>query len=270
MVEKNHDNFNDNFVDLDEIDPNKKSYVDGDAVVLKQTLVKSKDRFFMAKIYGYVALGLLFAFGISILYPYILYICGLDFSVIYLTLAITSAISIVSLFIITLVINVFVIRNGGTSLPFYIIYTLLMGLCLSPIILVYGASGDLGMLSLITTFAVTVGVFLIMSLCAFLLKDKVGLFIGPLIALSIATLILCLVNIFIFNETIYWIVSFSIVVISMLFILIDVGSIKKASDMGSKSKNEALFYALILFSDFIRLFIYLLPIILRLLASSRN
>lgn len=269
MLEKNHDNFDENFVDIDQIDPSKKTFVEGDVATVKQTLVKSKDHTFMAKVYGFVALGLILAFGVSILYPIILYAtCGLETT--YLVLGITSIVSIVALFVFTFIINFVVIRKGGTSLPFYIIYTVLMGLCLSPLILVYGLSTGVGALSLGITFGVTVGVFAIMALFAYVLKDRVGLFVGPLVALSVATLILCLVNVFLFNEVIYWIVSFAIVFISMLFILIDVATIKKASDMGYQSKNEALFYSLILFSDFIRLFIYLLPIIFRIVASSRN
>lgn len=269
MLEKNHDNFDENFVDIDQIDPSKKTFVDGGAATVKETLVKSKDHTFMAKVYGFVALGLILAFGVSISYPIILYAtCGIETT--YLALGITSIVSIVALFVFTFIINFAVIRKGGTSLPFYIIYTVLMGLCLSPLILVYGLSTDVGLLSLGITFGVTVGVFAIMAIFAYILKDRVGLFVGPLVALSVATLILCLVNVFLFNEVIYWIVSFAIVFISMLFILIDVATIKKASDMGCQSKNEALFYSLILFSDFIRLFIYLLPIIFRIVASSRN
>ena len=269
MLEKNHDNFDENFVDIDQIDPSKKTFVDGGAATVKQPLVKSKDHTFMAKVYGYVALGLILAFGVSILYPIILYAtCGIETT--YLALGITSIVSIVALFVFTFIINFVVIRKGGTSLPFYIIYTVLMGLCLSPLILVYGLSTSVGLLSLGITFGVTVGVFAIMAIFAYVLKDRVGIFVGPLVALSVATLILCLVNVFLFNEVIYWIVSFAIVFISMLFILIDVATIKKASDMGYQSKNEALFYSLILFSDFIRLFIYLLPIIFRIVASSRN
>lgn len=269
MLEKKHDNFDENFVDIDQIDPSKKTFVDGGAATVKQPLVKSKDHTFMAKVYGYVALGLILAFGVSILYPIILYAtCGIETT--YLALGITSIVSIVALFVFTFIINFAVIRKDGTSLPFYIIYTVLMGLCLSPLILVYGLSTSVGLLSLGITFGVTVGVFAIMAIFAYVLKDRVGLFVGPLVALSVATLILCLVNVFLFNEVIYWIVSFAIVFISMLFILIDVATIKKASDMGYQSKNEALFYSLILFSDFIRLFIYLLPIIFRIVASSRN
>lgn len=269
MLEKNHDNFDENFVDIDQIDPSKKTFVDGGATTVKQPLVKSKDHTFMAKVYGYVALGLILAFGVSILYPIILWAtCGIETT--YLALGITSIVSIVALFVFTFIINFAVIRKGGTSLPFYIIYTVLMGLCLSPLILVYGLSTNDGLISLGITFGVTVGVFAIMALFAYILKDRVGLFVGPLVALSVATLILCLVNVFLFNEVIYWIVSFAIVFISMLFILIDVATIKKASNMGYQSKNEALFYSLILFSDFIRLFIYLLPIIFRIVASSRN
>lgn len=270
MLEKNHDNFDENFVDIDQIDPSKKTFVDGGAATVKQPLVKSKDHTFMAKVYGFVALGLVLAFGLSILYPIILYVSGLSLEIVYLTLGITSLVSIVALFVFTFIINFAVIRKGGTSLPFYIIYTALMGLCLSPLIMVYGLSTSVGLLSLGITFGVTVGVFAIMAIFAYILKDRVGLFVGPLVALSVATLILCLVNVFLFNEVIYWIVSFAIVFISMLFILIDVATIKKASDMGYQSKNEALFYSLILFSDFIRLFIYLLPIIFRIVASSRN
>ena len=98
MLEKNHDNFDENFVDIDQIDPSKKTFVDGGAATVKQPLVKSKDHTFMAKVYGYVALGLILAFGVSILYPIILYAtCGLETT--YLVLGITSIVSIVALFV---------------------------------------------------------------------------------------------------------------------------------------------------------------------------
>ena len=115
MLEKNHDNFDENFVDIDQIDPSKKTFVEGDTATVKQPLVKSKDHTFMAKVYGYVALGLILAFGVSILYPIILYAtCGIETT--YLALGITSIVSIVALFVFTFIINYYIIPY----LPFYI------------------------------------------------------------------------------------------------------------------------------------------------------
>ena len=39
MLEKNHDNFDENFVDIDQIDPSKKTFADGGAATVKQPLV---------------------------------------------------------------------------------------------------------------------------------------------------------------------------------------------------------------------------------------
>ena len=136
-------------------------------------------------------------------------------------------------------------------------YALLNGLTLSVIFLVYTQS------SIASTFFITAATFGCMSMYGYttqrdLTSLRSFLFMG-LIGLIVASL----VNLFLQNELIYWILSYAGVAIFMGLTAYDTQKIKELSrvmgDQDSESfQKVAIMGALRLYLDFVNLFLYLL------------
>ena len=146
----------------------------------------------------------------------------------------------------------------GAATALFILYSVLNGVTLSSIFLVY----DIGTIA--TTFFVTAGTFLTMSIIGYMTRidlSKVG---NVLFMLLIGLLIATIVNIFLASTTLYWIITYAGVVIFVGLTAWDTQKIRRtfeehgtADDNGNKL---ALFGALILYLDFINLFLFLLRI----------
>lgn len=146
----------------------------------------------------------------------------------------------------------------GAVTALFILYSVLNGVTLSSIFLVY----DIGTIA--TTFFVTAGTFLTMSIIGYMTRidlSKVG---NVLFMLLIGLLIATIVNIFLASTTLYWIITYAGVVIFVGLTAWDTQKIRRtfeehgtADDNGNKL---ALFGALILYLDFINLFLFLLRI----------
>lgn len=136
-------------------------------------------------------------------------------------------------------------------------YALLNGLTLSVIFLVYTQS------SIASTFFITAATFGCMSMYGYttqrdLTSLRSFLFMG-LIGLIVASL----VNLFLQNELIYWILSYAGVAIFMGLTAYDTQKIKELSRVMGNQDSEsfqkvAIMGALRLYLDFVNLFLYLL------------
>lgn len=141
----------------------------------------------------------------------------------------------------------------------FFFYAFLTGITLSILFLVYTSA------SIATTFFVCAGMFASVSAFGYLTKRDLSgmgtfLFMG-LIGLIIASV----VNIFLGSSTIYWITTYAGVLIFTGLTAYDTQKIKRMSaemdfntDIGKKS---AVISALMLYLDFINMFIYLLRIL---------
>lgn len=140
----------------------------------------------------------------------------------------------------------------------FILYSILNGITFSVIFLIFTTD------SIATTFFVTAGTFAIMSIYGYFTKSdltKIGNFLlMALIGLIIATV----VNLFWFNETLYWITTYAGVIIFVGLVAYDTQKIKQMNIIGNEGteedKKEAIVGALTLYLDFINLFLYLLRI----------
>ncbi len=154
--------------------------------------------------------------------------------------------------------------NPTVATAIFLGYSALNGLTLSVIFLVYTA------LSIASTFFITAGTFGVMSAYGYLTKRDLSGLGSILIMALIGLLIATIVNIFLANEMIYWIVTYAGVLIFIGLTAYDTQKIKHmiATSRGDEETGQriAILGALTLYLDFINLFLYLL----RILGSRRD
>jgi len=150
-------------------------------------------------------------------------------------------------------VNAFV--TGGLFLS----YAIVNGLTLAAIFLVYTQQ------SIATTFFVTGGTFAAMSAYGYLTKKELsGLGHFAMMGL-IGLLIGSLVNLFLASPMLHWLMTFVGVIVFTCLIAYDTQKIKKLNVIGNagtdEDHKEAIHGALILYLDFINLFLYLLRLL---------
>lgn len=142
----------------------------------------------------------------------------------------------------------------------FILYSILTGATLSVIFLAYQLD------SIVTTFFVTAGTFGSMTLIGYTTKkdlSKMGTYLlMTLIGLVIATL----VNMFLANSTLDWIITYVGVLLFIGLTAYDTQKIKQmlreyGTEINENSQKIALMGSLTLYLDFINLFLYLLKIL---------
>ena len=135
-------------------------------------------------------------------------------------------------------------------------YAALNGLTLSAVFIIFTSE------SIATTFFITAATFAIMSFYGYYTKKDLTT-IGNLAFMGLIGLIIAsVVNIFFHNEIVYWITTYAGILIFVTLIAYDTQKIKKMNVIGNEGteedKKEAIIGALILYLDFINLFLYLL------------
>jgi hypothetical protein len=140
----------------------------------------------------------------------------------------------------------------------FLAYAALNGLTLSIIFLAYTAESIAG------TFFVTAGTFAAMSAIGYFTKrDLSG--IGSFLFMALIGLIIAsIVNIFVANSTLYWIITYAGVLIFVALTAYDTQMIKRMIEQVRDETGErrvAIYGALRLYLDFINLFLYLLRIL---------
>jgi FtsH-binding integral membrane protein len=141
----------------------------------------------------------------------------------------------------------------------FFIYAITNGLTLSVIFLLYTSS------SIATTFFVTAGTFGCMSLYGLVTRrDLTG--VGNFMLMGLIGLILAsIVNIFLNSPMIYWLTTFMGVLIFVGLTAYDTQKIKQLNVIGNagtdEDHKEAIHGALVLYLDFINLFLFLLRLL---------
>ncbi|MBO7185597.1 MAG: Bax inhibitor-1/YccA family protein [Alistipes sp.] len=140
----------------------------------------------------------------------------------------------------------------------FILYSVLMGVTMTTIFMIYTAA------SIASTFFITAGMFFVMSIIGYVTRmdlSKVG---SVLFMALIGIIIASVVNIFLESEMLYWIISYAGVIIFVGLTAYDTQKIKgMIAEYGAVDEvgyKLALFGALILYLDFINLFLFLLRI----------
>lgn len=151
--------------------------------------------------------------------------------------------------------------NVGLGAVLYLIFTAVFGLMISTIFLGFDVS------SIVAAFVVTAGMFAVMSVIGFVTKADLSK-LGMILFLALIGLILAsVVNIFLNNGTLYWIVTYAGVLIFCGLTAYDTQWIKRAAAQASASGSAqtetriALLGAFRLFLDFVNLFLFILRIL---------
>jgi len=142
----------------------------------------------------------------------------------------------------------------------FIIYSILNGATLSVIFLAFTAS------SIATTFFVTAGTFGAMSLIGFFTKKDLSSLGNILLMGLIGLIIASVVNLFLKNEIMYWIITYIGVIVFVGLTAYDTQKIKRmllceGVEVNETTQKIALMGALTLYLDFINLFLYLLRLL---------
>jgi uncharacterized protein len=149
----------------------------------------------------------------------------------------------------------------GLSAVLYTIFAAIFGFWTSIAFLQYNVT------SIFATFAVTAGMFAVMSLIGYTTRADLSKFGGILIMALIGLIIASVVNFILKNPALYWIVSYAGVLIFAGLTAYDTQWIKRqaaAVALDGKSEGEArvaLMGAFKLFLDFVNLFLFLLRIL---------
>jgi FtsH-binding integral membrane protein len=141
----------------------------------------------------------------------------------------------------------------------FLSYAVVNGLTLAVIFLVYTRS------SIATTFFVTAGTFAAMSAYGYLTKKELsGLGHFAMMGL-IGLLIGSLVNLFLRSPMLHWLTTFVGVLVFTCLVAYDTQKIKELNVIGNagtdEDHKEAIHGALVLYLDFVNLFLYLLRLL---------
>ena len=146
----------------------------------------------------------------------------------------------------------------GAATTTFILYSVLTGVTLSSIFMIYNIG------TVATAFFVTAGTFFVMSLIGYITRMDLSRIGNILYMMLIGLVIATVVNIFVASTTLYWITTYVGVIIFVGLIAWDTQKLRNiflehgsADEVGQKI---ALFGALILYLDFINIFLYLLRI----------
>lgn len=147
--------------------------------------------------------------------------------------------------------------SNTTAIIMFVLYSVLSGLTLSSIFIVYTAS------SIASTFFITAGTFAVMSLAGyFTTKDLSGF--GSIMMMGlIGVLIATVVNYFLQSSTLNYIISYVGVMVFVGLTAYDTQKLKlMASQLDDEqAKKASIMGALTLYLDFINLFLFLLRIV---------
>ena len=148
--------------------------------------------------------------------------------------------------------------STGVATGLFLVYSVLNGLTLSVIFLIYSLS------AITATFVVTAGMFGAMSLYGYVTKRDLTA-MGSFLLMGLVGLILAsIVNAFWANSALYWVVTYAGVVIFLGLTAYDTQKMKEigqaAAERGVDASRLAIVGSLSLYLDFINLFLFMLRI----------
>jgi uncharacterized protein len=145
----------------------------------------------------------------------------------------------------------------ATATGLFIAYAALNGLTMASIFLVYTRT------SIATTFFITASTFAVMSLYGYTTKRDLTKMGSLLFMALIGLIIASLVNFFLQSTALYWIITYAGVLIFVGLIAWDTQKIKRLSAQATdetSARRIAILGSLMLYLDFINLFLFLLRI----------
>ena len=148
--------------------------------------------------------------------------------------------------------------QASTAVLLFFVYSALTGLTLSVIFLAYTRA------SIASTFFVTAGTFAVMSFYGYTTQRDLTSWGSFLFMGLIGIILASVVNIFLHNETIYWVVTYAGILIFVGLTAYDTQTLKAMAQAGfadeEVERKSAVMGALRLYLDFINLFLMLLRV----------
>ncbi|MBP9733089.1 MAG: Bax inhibitor-1/YccA family protein [Candidatus Omnitrophica bacterium] len=146
----------------------------------------------------------------------------------------------------------------GQAIGLFSLYAALNGLIFAPILVVYTGA------SIVTTLSVTAGTFIIFSVYGYVTKKDLSS-IGSIAIVGLFGIILAtIVNMFMKSPMLDWVITYLGVGIFIILIAVDTQRLKAIYQSGAVDENAvgrlAILGALIVYLDFINLFLFLLRI----------
>jgi FtsH-binding integral membrane protein len=202
----------------------------------------------LSRVFGWMGLAL--AITATVAYGVYWFLnAGLLSPEVYMVLMIGS---VVFYFVLLIVINVRVLRNRKSALVPYLLYATTMGILLSTLMFSFTIE-TIGL-----AFGVSALVFGMMAAYGAVTKQNLNVMASIAFMMLFGSIILSLINLFFFNESIYWITSFAIFGAILLITAWDVWRLQRQIEMGDLTRNMAIFFALQLYVDFINIFLRVL------------
>ncbi len=149
--------------------------------------------------------------------------------------------------------------SAGTLRIMFLVYAAVSGLTLSVIGYAYT------MESIISVFLGTIVYYICLAAYGYFTRDNLGRYLPYVVGGLIALIVVSLINLFLKNNAVYWILSYAGVIIFSAFTAIDMNRIRQRFTAYAMEDNTILNRiqiagALTLYLDFINLFLYLLRI----------
>jgi len=220
-----------------------------------QSQVELEQREFMVNVYKWMSLGLFLTAAVA-------YLVAGSSSLTHLVFG--NPIIFFSLIIAEFVLVASLAKNvrkmsANTAMYTFLGYSALNGLTLSCIFLLYTAA------SISSTFLVTAGTFGIMSFYGFVTKKDLTSVGNYCFMALIGLIIASLVNMFFHNGMMYWVITYAGILIFVGLTAYDTQKIKQLNIIGNSGTDEdvkeSINGALILYLDFINLFLMLLRLL---------
>lgn len=142
--------------------------------------------------------------------------------------------------------------SATTATLLFVAYSALNGVTLSIVALVYTAN------SIASTFVITAGMFGAMSIYGYMTKRDLTSWGSFLFMGLIGVVIASVVNIFIASSAVSWVISGIGVIVFTGLTAYDTSKIKEMAAQGTEGRKPAILGALMLYLDFINLFLMLL------------
>lgn len=208
---------------------------------------------FISKVYGWMCAALLITGFVA------MFAASSDMimSMIFSNMLVFWGLVIGELVLVGYLVSVINRISAQTATLIFIGYSVLNGLTLSAVFLIYTAG------SIASTFFITAGTFAIMSVYGFTTKKDLTK-LGSLAMMGLIGIIIAsLVNFFLQSSALYWITTYIGILVFIGLIAYDTQKIKEinayASD-GEQQQKGAIMGALTLYLDFVNLFLLLLRV----------
>jgi len=208
----------------------------------------------MSKVYGWMFIGLI----ITAITAYVTASSPMLLSMIYSSRLVFIGLIIGEMALVWFLSSRAMNMEYGTAAICFGVYSVLNGLTLASIFIAFTRSSIAG------AFFITAAVFGIMSVYGLVTKTDLTTFGNIMIMGLVGILVASIVNFFIQSPSLYWIISYIGVAVFMGLIAYDSQKIKNISQHYTgthRENNIAILGALILYLDFINLFLFILRII---------